>query len=320
MPRTDSQHEALIWTDTPRSALIERVVERVAGLSVLAVGGPRKAEAKPLAEALDAQPYDDLRKMLVDRPGSSLLLGTMEGVRLDDLRQAVEQGADVLALEPPCDDKGKTLHWERGQEPTGRLVHAPMLRLSPAWLSAADPQQVLGRLRAVALAMLGPAESGSLFTRLFDAMDWIVSALGVPAGVEARLTGPLAEPPENPAGLTGCMTVHLQFAGGASATLLAVDRAAVWSRQVTVVGEKGQLLMDDRGYQIFAADADEADATAVAPNDPVELIARQWQWMIDHRLGPERNDLGAVLATCRTALLSARTGETESPDTFMKLT
>ncbi len=320
MPRTDTHHETLIWTDAPRAALIEQVAQRVEGLSVLAVGGPRKAEVKPLAESLDAEPYDDLRKMLVDRPGSSLVLGTMDGARLDDLRQAVEQGADVLALEPPCDENGRTLRWERGQEPAGRLVHAPMLRLSPAWLSAADPQQVLGRLCAVSLALLGPAEAGSLFTRLYDAMDWIVSTLGIPQGIEARLTGPLSEPPENPTGLTGRMTAHLHFSDGASATLLAADRAAVWSRQMSVVGESGQLLMDDRGYQIFAAGADEADAAAVAPNDPVELIARQWRWMIDHRMGPERIDLAGVLASCRAALLSARTGETESPDTFMKLT
>ncbi len=321
MPPADQQYEALVWTDTARLPLIERVLGRLGDVNVLAIGSPRRSDVDDLADSLGAAPADDLRKMLVDRPAKFLLLGSAGSLGADEVLWVLNQSTDVLTLEPLADRVDQALGWQKGKAPPGRLVHVPMFRLGPAYLAAADPQQTLGPIRSVSAAAVAPADDGSLFARLFDVVELLVSLLGLPDAVDASLIGPLADTPDDLRPLAGCLSAHLRYPG-AAATLHVSDAARAWNRRLQIVASHGQLILDDRGYRLVTDDTDEADQPLAddQPVDPAELIARQWRWMIDHQHGPEPVDRRHVIAVCRTALLSCRTGQNESPQTLLKIT
>lgn len=321
MAKANPPVEAIIWTDATRAALVQSVLDQMPMVRVLGVSGPRKGELHDLGEALDLTPGDDLRKMLIDAPAQFLLLATAAAAGRDDLQLARQQSVHVICLTPPAAQAGDLLEYPRGQEPSGRLVHAPMLRMSPAWLSAADPQELLGTIESLSLAALGTMNQGTLYARLHDAMDLVIDLMGLPDSIDAALTGPLPEPPESLRGLTGSLTAHLRFADQAGATLHLSDQGHIWYRQAQIIGKQGQLVLGDHVYHLVTEQTNEATESAdVQTSMHVDaLIARQWQWMVDHQVGPEVADARQVLACCQAALLSCRTGQGESPHALMQM-
>ncbi len=320
MPGTHDTTEAAIWTDAKRSALCRRVAEALPAVRVLAVGSGRRSDAAELAEPLDAEPFDDLRQMLVERPPSHLLLATTVGVKRDDLRAALADGVNVLTFDPFAGNVDQVLSDDRNRDTVGRLVQAPLLRLTPGWRAAADPQQVTGPVRSLNITAVSPPEGGSLFARLADAFDTAIHLIGIPERIDAMLATTLPEPPQELRGLTGSMSVQLRYGDDAGATFQVSDDAAVWRRALVAVGAQATFRLHDAGYELFGPEAELIDsATDLAEPDPAALIAEQWRWMITHRSGPAPVDRRAVIACCETALLSCRTGESESPDTLLRL-
>jgi hypothetical protein len=312
-------HEVVIWTDAARAPLVERVVGRMTDLHVLGVGAARKSDATALAQTLGATAGDDLRQMLIDMPARFVLIAAATGAGADDIMLALGQSSDVLTIEPPSSHLDSALAWEKGQAPPGRLVHVPMWRLSPSYLAAADPQQAIGKIASMSLTTAGSEAAGSLFARIYDAMDMVVGLLGLPDTIDAALVGPLAEAPDDLRTLAGHLTAHLRYPE-AGVTLHASDRARQWTRRLDILGKDGQLRMDGRQYRLTTDDTAEGDEVLdEATVDPAELIARQWRWLIDHRHGPETVDRREILAACRTMLLSCRTAQSESPQTLLKM-
>jgi hypothetical protein len=314
------QPEALIWTSGQRVPLVEAVCKRVSGVRVLAVGGPRRAEVSELSERLHTDAADDLRQLIVDRPASFLLLATTAAVSRGDVRQALEQGIDVLMLEPFAAHPDQVLNFEPGKAPPGRLVQTPMLRLAPGYLAAAEPEQVLGKVGSLSITAVSAPDAGSLFAHLADAMDLVVHLLDVPDMIGATLTTNLPAPPDDLRGLTGDLTANLSFGDEAAAAIHVSDRAAVWRRAMVAVGEAATLLVDDLSYRLVGGDPQHIDeAPAERHPEPADLIAGQWQWLMQHRAGPAAVNRRAVIACCETALLSCRTGQPESPETFLQM-
>jgi predicted dehydrogenase len=321
MAQTQPPVEAIIWTDATRAALVRSVLEQMPTVRALAVSGPRKGELHELGEALNLPPGDDLRKMLIDAPAQFLLLATATAAGRDDLQLARQQSVHVICLAPPAAQSGDLLEYRRGQEPGGRLVHAPMWRLSPAWLAAADPLELLGSIQSLSLTALSTTGHSTLYARLHDAIDLVVHLMGLPDSIDAALTGPLPEPPESLRGLTGCLTAHLRFADRAGATLHVSDQGQAWYRQCQIIGRQGQLVLSDRDYRLITDQASESSESpgGEVPANVDSLIARQWQWMVDHQVGPDVADARKVLACCQAALLSCRTGQGESPHALMQM-
>ncbi len=322
MNASDATLEALVWTDEPRAGLVERVLGKLPEVSVLAVGCPRRGGITELARQFDAEAGDDLRKMLVDHPARFLLLATAEAVNQKAAFTALESGTDVLAVEPPGAAASQAIVIEPTDTTFGRLVPTPWLRLSRPLLAAAEPEQVYGQAQSASAVALGPPEAGSLLARLFDVFDITCRLFGMPAMIDAALAGPLAKVPDDLRGLTGHLTANLHLQERAAATVHASDRAAVWHRRLDVLGDAGQLSLNDRGYRLHNADGTEMDAMVEndgGPVDPAELIARQWRWMIDHPGGPVPADRREVLACCQAAMLSCRTAQPESPGMFVRI-
>ncbi len=323
--------EVLVWTDAPRVPLVRDVLGRMTDLRVLSVGGSRRAEVAELAEAFGAAAGDDLRRMVLDTPGSYLLLASPSGVARDDLAHALKLGIDVLSIEPLALQADQVIAPSGETASTGRLFQAPLLRFSPAYLAAAEPEQALGAVRSVSVTAIGPQASGSLFARLADAMDMLVHLAGIPDELYATLTGPLTEPPDDLRGMTGYVTAACTIADRAAATVTASDRSTAFCRRLLAVGETGLLDLDDLTYRLHcdpaAEAAVEADAAAAPPPGPAEpiptspadLIARQWRWLMARRHVRPTADRRAIIACCEAALLSARTGQPESPHKLLRL-
>jgi predicted dehydrogenase len=301
----------IVWTDPARLPLVQDVLGRMKGVQLVAVGGPRKVNLTELAESYGAKAVDDFRAIVRQHAAKFLLLATSQGVTRADLQQARAAGMQVIAIEPPLMELAPL---EPGLPEV--LITAPWFRLSRSWLSAAEPQQALGQIRGMHLTQLAPPEAGSLYARLYDALDTLVHFRGVPESIDAALTGPLTQPPDDLRALTGHLTAHLRFGSDASATLLVSDRAAAWHRRLIALGSEGQLTLEDSGYRLITREGKELDSLAAhdaAPPDPAEMIAAQWQRHIDNPAALPASDALAVIACCQAALLSCRTGEHESP-------
>lgn len=317
------QHEVLVWTDSDRAPLVEATLQRMEGLGlhVLGVGGPRRGPLADLARRLSAPLGDDFRKMVIDQPAGYLLLATSDGLSPGDLDQVRRHQMSVLAIEPAPIRSESLLPADRGREEMlGRLVPAPWMRQSPSWLSAAEPQEAIGAIRTVRLSALGPYAAGSLFARLYDALDMLIHLLGVPDTVDASLSGPLSEPPQDVRALTGNLTAHLRFASGVSAVLHASDRSARWLREMVVMGTEGQLFLTESDYRLFASSGTSLDDRRIpGPVEPADLIAFQWKRLLEGRPLPGTVDPLSVVACCETALLSCRTGSSESTETLLRI-
>lgn len=323
------QPEVMVWCDGQRAGLVQRVLGRLADPGVAAIGGPRRGQLADIADALGVKLHDDLRKMLVDHPGQHLLLATGEGVGAAELKQARESAATVAALEPLAPETAEAEALgpgAGGAGSAGGVAILPSLRATPAWLSAAEPLQALGKLRSVQVASLGPQPAGTLHARLHEAVEMLLHLLGTPLTVDAALTGGPSEPPENLAALTGDLTAHLRFGHGAAAVLHASDRSATWSRRIVVLGEEAQLTLDDVSYSLLSATGQVLDTlkAPVQAADPADLIARQWRRLIEAGLPPEWGalkpvDPKAISSCCRAALLSCRTSQIESPSTLLRM-
>ncbi|MBI1367952.1 MAG: hypothetical protein GC162_04785 [Planctomycetes bacterium] len=318
MPTTGTSHEIVVWMDAARAPLVEAVLGRLADLRVLAIGGPRRSGIAPLAESLGVRADDDLRKMLIDQPAGYMLLAVAGGISRAELAQARSAGTMILALEPIASAIDALPHDE---SQAGHVVSLPWFRAAAAWQHAADPQQVLGAIRSVRISALASAHAGSLYARLYDAMEMLMSLLPAPDTVDAALTGPLKQIPEDPRNLTGHLTAHLRIGAAASAIIHASDNAAVWRRNMVVLGDEGQLVIDDEGYRLYSAAGellDEHPAPAAAP-DPAELIVRQFRRMLDGAPLPRPVEPRQVIAACQAALLSCRTGQMESVSTLLRI-
>jgi hypothetical protein len=233
---------------------------------------------------------------------------------------------------------------------TNTPVFCPLLRLSEPVRSAAEVIAQLGTIRTVFVESLAGPGEGSLGARVFDAADACVWLLGQPDKVDASYAPPLpassgsglAPPPPHPAaaitrpatlaGLMGDMTINLRYADGRSAAIVASSRAGRWQRSITLIGEGGRLKIFDDGLVWFAPDGRLVDSSrssdrirGVAGTDAphracAAAIADQLARLLDpHIPAPAPIDQVALLATTGAALLSARTGEGESPATVRRM-
>jgi hypothetical protein len=322
---------ATIWTDGPQAAVVMQILEQLGpDCRVIGVGGPRVSEVDDLARALSVRREDDLRKLLVENRSPFVLLATMADVARDDLAMAVGFGATVLTLEPAAagfDDlkpPTKTRGADKVQQ--GRLLLAPSFLRSAGWLSAAQPQQVLGQTQLIGFTSLGQPREGSLFARLADAWSVLLSLAPMPQMVHAAMSGPMATVADDLRGATGHLAVQARWATNLAASLQISDRAGLSVRRLHVLGSEGHLVVGERDYRLHDSAGkllDHLDSDA-APPPYAQLVAEDWRLLIRQPPAappPDQVRLheARVLACCLACLLSARTMQPESPEKVLKM-
>lgn len=325
--------EVTIWVDDDRLETMRTLLDMM-GTSIrpIALGSPKSNAASEWSRELNTPMFDDLRQMLVQQPSAFVLLGTLSGVGTDDLPMAVAQGSKVLAIEPvgatvaEHEQAYKTVKPSDGStRPPGRIVHTPAFDRSAGFLASASPHEALGDRRAVQMTHVGKAAAGSMFFRLFDAWVSVLDFIELPQRIDAELSTPsgTAGIPDDPRLLTGRLTAHARLPGVGSAGVLVSDQAAELTRRLTVIGDQTQLVVTTGGYQLTKTDGEVVDHldTNREPSY-LEQLAAQWRRLIDQRTAPPEHRATReqnALACCHACLLSARTGEPESPQRMLEM-
>ncbi len=323
----------ILWTEPHRAAIAKRVIEMLdPAPQLLAVGGPRGSSVPELAKALDVPFDDDLRKLLVDYNAAYLLAATSQPIPAEDVLTAVAQDVTVLSLEPFAGQLDEWVSLEsqvlgviENPAPNAvgtRLVRMPIFTQSPGFLAATDPFELLGDQRVIGFESSGVHESASLFARLYDAWATVLRFIDVPETIDASLVGPLAELPEQLPFITGIMSAHARLSDQASVIIQVSDRSGCNHRMLHVIGAEAELRVTNTGYDLRhpAGDViDHADDSGEVIED-AGLIAHQWERLLQQDadgaagggvvMSPSQAD---ILACCLTCLLSARTGQPESP-------
>lgn len=215
---------------------------------------------------------------------------------------------------------------------------APSFRRGPSMRAAADVIEQVGPIHTVSVEFLAGRAEGSLGARLFDAAETVCGLLGEPESADAAYVWPGRGKVVHPAvseslrDLSGMMCVNLRFADGRAASIVAGDASVGcgrWSRRACIVGEKGRLVVHDDGFEFIGADGRTFDRSApVLPgassaegHGPAgALLADQLRRMLE--MAPPAvppSDYARVLSVTGAALLSARTGEVESPETILRM-
>ncbi len=228
----------------------------------------------------------------------------------------------------------------------------PLMRASRTMLDAAELLQDFGAARTIAVESYCTPAQGSLGSRLFDAMDLVFSLLGEPEQIDAACVLPQspgsprtlhALPAETLRDLNGTLTANLRFSDGRSAGLVLSSAGARWNRTLTLLADAGsarvgagrassggRLRIFDDGYEWIAPEGTIIDSARTSPahrkrGEPGEqlgviAVAEQMSAILQQR-APSiiPTDYAAALAMCGAALLSARTGEGESPATILRM-
>ncbi len=346
MPDT-ARPSTLLWIDARQSAFAAAVAER-AGLEVVGVavapgapGSPGAAEAPWAPERLfpEASISTDLRAAIAElKPDLAVFLsgrgaeptaGRRGAPPLMDasVRTLCEtHGVRVMTLEPVPGSLDELRRLE------GAAVDVvPLLARSPAYLDAVEAIDQLGAVRTAAATLLGGAAAGSLGARLFDAMHLLHGLLGVPesidaahAPVDARVGAP--PPTASLALLEGDMTANLRFAGARAASVCLSNRGGQWFRGLTLLGERGRMRLDERGFEIISPEGESLDRSSAreavdeSVRPAVRAVASSIARLLDrHAPTPAPVPIREVLAMCEAATLSAQTGQAESPHTVLAM-
>ncbi len=214
----------------------------------------------------------------------------------------------------------------------------PVLRLSKPVRDAAEILQQMGPLQTLLIESWAAPAHASLGARVFDAADTVLALMGTPDRVDAshvapasaRARSPRSAPTDTLAGLAGDLTANLRFVDGRAAAIVASNRAGRFSRVITAISERGRLRIYDDGLVWTGPDGRTIDASRDparirgSTDDPalhaVIAIADQITRTLDPAIPPPPpTDLVRLLATCGALLLSARTGQSESPETILRM-
>ena len=336
MPTAEHAYETTLWTDARSLPTVQAIVSAMGqAVRIIGVGGPRQTPIKALADTLGAGFDDDLRRLMIDKPSTYLLLATMNHVDPLVINSALKQGCTILALEPIAADfrelEQSGLFARQPEDrsldqQTGHYVHCPAFTQSPGWLRAADPQIVLDGVQGAAYLCTTRQGEGSLFARLHEAWRMLLDLMQLPESIDCSILQPDRAADPSLRHLNGQVSIHARLPDQSSAILQlhetpASNAAAPCDRQLQLIGERGRLRVTDRAYELFdhqGALLDEAIATTAPPTFAATVV-HHWQQLIDRPslANPPRRDRAlheaSALACCLACLLSARTGTAESP-------
>ena len=331
MSNANRSHEqaqpSVVWTDLAGIPVAQQILTRMgSSIVVTAVGGPRVSQIEQFAHALGCPACDDARKLLLDRPGAFGLIVSMAGVESSAVWEAVSLGSRLLTVDPIDTELGTMVYnadgLRTGNCSGGAVVYVPAFDKSEGWTSAADPLDMLGQIRLVRFSSYGGLGEGSLFARLYDAWRIILKLGEVPDTVDASLASATNQEPQDLRSISGHMAAHARMST-ASALLDVSDGSGPNGRQLLVAADDGQLSIGEQAYELRDATGQHLDGQDACepPLTFADAIAQQWQSLLNgspRQSIPTRNPMVAddepiLLASCLACLLSARTGQPESP-------
>ena len=324
MPSSSSAHRPLlVWAGADQIPWLSSALER-AGLTPARAGGPgltphqiTELGAEPIADlsmALRSVSHADV--LLLNRPAEGTLEWLESRAAAAELRK---KNVVVTSLDPLPTSALSPLLVE--DDDPYRAVYP---RRSPIGVAFFDAMTTFGAAQTVLYAARGVASQGGLGALLVGALDTLSHLQGEPEAIDAAISTPRAAsgvraaPADDLSLLRGSLTAHLRFESGASAVIALADSCGRSFRGVTVTGDAGLIRFSNEGFEWTDTAGALVDRTD-APGDPVAVLADQ---IIATATGPapaEPPSAARTLALAGAAVLSARTGQPESPVTIRRM-
>lgn len=364
------EHRTIAWLD-PEQVDLVRAIGDVAGLKFVAAGTHSRGRSAEVALALATAPIDDLRAALAaatnEGPeGVDLVLiaaphdfatdlSDDTGADLEAIESCRDRGVGIVTLEPipgsvlafSTPTAGSPEMSGGGEAPDGqaRPLFVPRFRASRRARELAEVLPDFGPVRVLQVESVARPGEGSLGSRLFDAMDTVRWIMGDPESAHAVFVQPPGGERQSPRDLPtdtvrslhGTLLVNLRFADARAAQVMASDAGAIWSRTVTLLGDRskpetGSLRVGEDVFQWVGADGATLDTSKVAKRRTgkaatasphracAESVGLQIKELLSARMpGVPPVDYPRVLAAAGTALLSARTGQAESVASVLRM-
>jgi hypothetical protein len=339
-----SKPTCIAWLAEPQVALVRDVAEH-AGVAIVGAGSPVRGQAAAVAKALGAEPHDDLRATIASADADLALIASPGafGERAPEDTAAIlaarARGMRIASLEPipssALDLASGAWRSQSGVDPVDSVRFRPLARLSRSYREAMEVQESFGPVCTLTVAAWCKPDEGSLGARIYSALDLVLAILGEPETIDAAYVAthvaqglnPL--PGETLRDLHGDIAATLRFADGRAANVVASDRAGRWNREITMLGEGGRLRIFDDGFEWISPTGEKIDHSrssrakrgeVPAVTHAVVAIAEAVGRLVDPAIPPEgAHDHATVLAMAQAALLSATTGQAESPGTIRRL-
>jgi hypothetical protein len=327
-PSSGGGRRWLVWADAERLPPLADLFDRLGeAVRVVGVGGSRATAVTRFAATHDAEQNDDLRALLASTDADGLLIASADGVAASDLAFAADAGLELRATELPLTSLSElrdALGVDGGPKGESPLVLTPAIASLPGLSRANDPMHVIGDARAIAVRHVGPARTGTVWTRLVDAWLAVITLGALPETIDATLRTPAARQPDDPLAVHGTVLAHGRGIKAAASTVAVSDQLFATRRRVDVFAADGYLELTDHAFLLFGPGDPPIDGTPDPhqPADPVDLLDAHWTQLDD----PTPSDARPRLARLREAvacglatLLSTRTGQPESPHNLLRL-
>ncbi|MHC4991806.1 MAG: Gfo/Idh/MocA family oxidoreductase [Planctomycetota bacterium] len=305
----------LAWIDAEHEPVLVDLLE-ACDAELVGVSCADERDAAALGSSLGLTATLDLRAAIEEHDPEVIWLAS--GAALDRATQrAIGEGGCLTITSEP---RPASLDELQREADGASVIFAPLLRRSPGLLAARDVLASFGPPRCVSVLARCRSGTGSLFARLFDAMDLVHAIAGPVERIDAALCATRATVPESLTALHGHLTMNLRLDERRGATIAASDDGGRWERRVVLLGENGCLTIDDDG---FCWDRD--GQTVDEHREPHTrscgaLLAAQLQRILEGRDAAEPPpDTARLLALCEAARLSCRTGEGESPARLLEV-
>lgn len=340
---------AMVWARPEQTAFLREALEQ-AGIAAVGAGSPDPTKGSEVAKALGCEHMDDLRHMLSAESPDLVLLaspGAFGDQDLDNdlavIQQAHARETAIATLEP-IPAEATVISGTSWSEPIqsgtfARFVQqVPLLRYTALVDELVSAVESYGPVRSMSCALATPGVMGSLGARVFDTMDLVRTFMGIPELIDATYTSPRhkaglhALPGRSLRDLHGIMTVHCRMGDGRGALVQLCDGSARSTLSMTIIAQEAHIRVDDEGFAVYALHGDETDRFALDPQtsggdnattDPTQRRLSEQLIQLTSGTGPAITrapvDHASVLAMGHTALLSARTGQGETPDTIRRM-
>ncbi|MBX3377271.1 MAG: hypothetical protein KF678_09760 [Phycisphaeraceae bacterium] len=337
------ERRAAVWMAPDQVELVKEVAA-AAGLSIAHAGSWGRGLSTSVAEELGAAPIRDVRSALASAEVDLFWIASAgafgAGNAVEDgnaVSDAHARNVKIASIEPI---PAAALDLLGGGWLEGTVKPVDVVRLVPRmseakWVrNAADVLESFGSIRTAVIQSWGAPAHGSLGAHLFSALDLALSLMGEPETIDAACAvlsagkTVRAMPGETLRDLHGDITASLRYADGRAAGVMVSDQAGRWGRSITLLGDKGRLRIHDDGLEWIGPDGALVDESKPKRTKKGELnvspAAAAMAESLARLLEPGVQDMKPgrqveTLTLCQTALLSARTGQGESPSTIRRM-
>jgi hypothetical protein len=279
----------VVWIAPEQAELLREVVS-ASKMKLVAIGTTNQSDLPALGDAFKVETCSDIRSLATTYDDAILWIAEPQAYEVS-LSEVLRHRPLQTVTTTPLSGSMDALVDEAGKTPAAKFI--PLMRRSASYSEAQDDIEQFGQPISAHCTMTCSSVEGTLWARLFDAMDFIHGLFGPPEVVQAFLHSNRV--PEEPSDLRGHMSVNLQFQHNRVATLLLSDQSS-WKRETLMINEDHSLTFGD------------------GETTPAKLIADSI-----HSCETTSADAPRVLALCEAARLSCLTGASERPSRVLEM-